>query len=150
MKILVINGPNLNLLGTREQSTYGKTTLNDVENRLKALAVELSDTHSQKLTLEFVQSNVEGELVSVIQSTLDSDVAGILINPGAYGHTSIAMRDAFLAAAVPFVEVHVSNIYAREPFRHHSYLTDIAKGIVAGFGANSYELGLKALFEALL
>ncbi len=150
MKILVINGPNLNLLGTREQSTYGKTTLSDVENRLKSLAVELSNTHSQALTLEFVQSNIEGELVSVIQSTLNSDVAGILINPGAYGHTSIAMRDAFLAVAVPFVEVHVSNIYARETFRHHSYLTDIAKGIVAGFGANSYELGLKALFEALL
>ncbi len=150
MKILVINGPNLNLLGTREPSTYGNTTLSDVENRLKSLAVELSNTHSQPLVLEFVQSNIEGELVSVIQSTLHSDVAGILINPGAYGHTSIAMRDAFLAVAVPFVEVHVSNIYARESFRHHSYLTDIAKGIVAGFGANSYELGLKALFEALL
>jgi len=150
LKILVINGPNLNLLGTREQSTYGKTTLADIETALTDLAAQLSQIAGQALTLEFYQSNIEGELVSRVQSTLNSDVRGILINPGAYGHTSIAIRDAFLAVAVPFVEVHVSNIYAREAFRHKSYLTDIARGIVAGFGAQSYELGLRALFASLI
>ncbi len=150
MKILVLNGPNLNLLGARETSTYGKTSLAEIESRLVKLAKEISAAHSAGLELEFKQSNVEGELVNIIQSCLGTGVAGVVINPGAYGHTSIAIRDAFLAIAMPFVEVHVSNVYAREPFRHKSYLSDVAVGVIAGFGANSYELGLRALYDHLI
>lgn len=148
MKILVLNGPNLNLLGARETSTYGKTSLAEIESRLIKLAKDISAEAS--LELEFKQSNVEGELVNIIQACLGAGVAGVLINPGAYGHTSIAIRDAFLAIAMPFVEVHVSNVYAREPFRHKSYLSDVALGVIAGFGANSYELGLRALYDHLI
>ncbi|CAN5286217.1 type II 3-dehydroquinate dehydratase [soil metagenome] len=154
MKVLVLNGPNLNLLGVRETSTYGKTSLADIEKKLTSLAAQMTSTHSgnveKSLELEFKQSNIEGELVTFIQKCLGSEIAGVLINPGAYGHTSIAMRDAFLATAVPFVEVHVSNVYSREPFRHKSYLSDVAVGVIAGFGANSYELGLRALYEHLI
>lgn len=162
MKILVLNGPNLNLLGSRETSTYGKTGLVEIENRLIELAREISLVSAgagrgANLELHFKQSNVEGELVNIIQSCLgtssDTGISGvnaILINPGAYGHTSIAIRDAFLATAIPFVEVHVSNVYAREPFRHKSYLSDVAIGVIAGFGANSYELGLRALYDHLI
>ncbi len=159
MKILVLNGPNLNLLGARETSTYGKTSLAEIESRLVKLAKEISAKNTAAssavenpkcLELEFKQSNVEGELVNIIQSCLGAGVAGVVINPGAYGHTSIAIRDAFLAIAMPFVEVHVSNVYAREPFRHKSYLSDVAVGVIAGFGANSYELGLRALYDHLI
>jgi len=150
LKILVLNGPNLNLLGARETSTYGKTSLAEIESRLIQLAKDISAAHSKDLELEFKQSNVEGELVNIIQSCLGAGVAGVVINPGAYGHTSIAIRDAFLAIAMPFVEVHVSNVYAREPFRHKSYLSDVAVGVIAGFGANSYELGLRALYDHLI
>ncbi|MFA7339622.1 MAG: type II 3-dehydroquinate dehydratase [Candidatus Obscuribacterales bacterium] len=168
MKILVLNGPNLNLLGARETSTYGQTSLAEIESRLVKLAkdmlakdissVSAEKAKSASLELQFKQSNVEGELVNIIQSCLASSaeagagasVSGILINPGAYGHTSIAIRDAFLAVALPFVEVHVSNVYAREPFRHKSYLSDVAVGVIAGFGANSYELGLRALYDHLI
>ena len=150
MKILVLNGPNLNLLGARETSTYGKTSLAEIESRLIKLAKDISAANSNDLELEFKQSNVEGELVNIIQSCLGAGVAGVVINPGAYGHTSIAIRDAFLAIAMPFVEVHVSNVYAREPFRHKSYLSDVALGVIAGFGANSYELGLRALYDHLI
>ncbi len=150
MKILVLNGPNLNLLGARETSTYGKTSLAEIESRLSKLANDISAANSKVLELEFKQSNVEGELVNIIQSCLGAGVAGVVINPGAYGHTSIAIRDAFLAIAMPFVEVHVSNVYAREPFRHKSYLSDVALGVIAGFGANSYELGLRALYDHLI
>lgn len=150
MKILVLNGPNLNLLGARETSTYGKTSLAEIESRLINLAKDISAANSKNLELEFKQSNVEGELVNIIQSCLGAGVAGVVINPGAYGHTSIAIRDAFLAIAMPFVEVHVSNVYAREPFRHKSYLSDVALGVIAGFGANSYELGLRALYDHLI
>ncbi|MBP6744681.1 3-dehydroquinate dehydratase [bacterium] len=162
MKILVLNGPNLNLLGARETSTYGQTSLAEIESRLVKLAKDISAVSAEKaksasLELQFKQSNIEGELVNFIQSCLGSssdagisDVSGILINPGAYGHTSIAIRDAFLAVALPFVEVHVSNVYAREPFRHKSYLSDVAVGVIAGFGANSYELGLRALYDHLI
>lgn len=150
MKILVLNGPNLNLLGARETSTYGKTSLAEIERRLINLAKDISAANSKNLELEFKQSNVEGELVNIIQSCLGAGVAGVVINPGAYGHTSIAIRDAFLAIAMPFVEVHVSNVYAREPFRHKSYLSDVALGVIAGFGANSYELGLRALYDHLI
>lgn len=150
MKILVLNGPNLNLLGARETSTYGKTSLAEIESRLVKLAKDISAANSKDLELEFKQSNVEGELVNIIQSCLGAEIAGVVINPGAYGHTSIAIRDAFLAIAMPFVEVHVSNVYAREPFRHKSYLSDVAVGVIAGFGANSYELGLRALYDHLI
>ncbi len=150
MKILVLNGPNLNLLGARETSTYGKTSLAEIESRLIKLAKDISAANSNDLELEFKQSNVEGELVNIIQSCLGAEIAGVVINPGAYGHTSIAIRDAFLAIAMPFVEVHVSNVYAREPFRHKSYLSDVALGVIAGFGANSYELGLRALYDHLI
>ncbi|MBA4078052.1 MAG: type II 3-dehydroquinate dehydratase [Cyanobacteria bacterium PR.023] len=152
MKILVLNGPNLNLLGARETSTYGKTSLAEIESRLIKLAKDISAANSNDLDLEleFKQSNIEGELVNIIQSCLGAEIAGVVINPGAYGHTSIAIRDAFLAIAMPFVEVHVSNVYAREPFRHKSYLSDVALGVIAGFGANSYELGLRALYDHLI
>ena len=150
MKILVLNGPNLNLLGARETSTYGKTSLAEIESRLIKLAKDISAANSNDLELEFKQSNIEGELVNIIQSCLGAEIAGVVINPGAYGHTSIAIRDAFLAIAMPFVEVHVSNVYAREPFRHKSYLSDVAVGVIAGFGANSYELGLRALYDHLI
>ena len=154
MKILVLNGPNLNLLGARETSTYGKTSLAEIESRLVKLAKELSAVpaaaNNQSLELEFKQSNVEGELVNIIQSCLGAGIGGVVINPGAYGHTSIAIRDAFLAIALPFVEVHVSNIYAREPFRHKSYRSDVSVGVIAGFGATSYELGLRALYDHLI
>jgi len=156
LKILILNGPNLNLLGARETSTYGKTSLAEIETRLLKLSAEISS--DQSLELEFKQSNIEGELVNIIQSCrqtgtdalLKANISGVVINPGAYGHTSIAIRDAFLAMALPFVEVHVSNVYAREPFRHKSYLSDVAVGIIAGFGANSYELGLRALYDHLI
>jgi 3-dehydroquinate dehydratase-2 len=150
LKILVLNGPNLNLLGARETSTYGKTSLAEIESRLIKLAKDISAANSNDLELEFKQSNIEGELVNIIQSCLGAEIAGVVINPGAYGHTSIAIRDAFLAIAMPFVEVHVSNVYAREPFRHKSYLSDVALGVIAGFGANSYELGLRALYDHLI
>lgn len=139
----MINGPNLNLLGRREPAVYGAVTLADIEAKLRQIATE------QDLELTFKQSNREGELVDFIQATLDDGTAGILINPGAYGHTSIAMRDALLAVGKPFVEVHVSNVYGREAFRKESMLTDIAVGIVAGFGPLSYELGLTALKKNL-
>jgi 3-dehydroquinate dehydratase-2 len=143
LKILVINGPNLNLLGRREPAVYGAATLADIEAKLRQIAAQ------QNLELTFKQSNREGELVDFIQATLDDGTEGILINPGAYGHTSIAMRDALLAVGKPFVEVHVSNVYGREAYRKESMLTDIAVGIVAGFGPLSYELGLTALKKNL-
>lgn len=131
------------MLGVREPETYGNTTLADIEADLKARAAEM------KVRLECKQSNIEGELVTIIQQSLKDGTDGILINPGAYGHTSIAMRDAFLATNKPFVEVHLTNVYAREPFRHKSFLSDIARGVIAGFGSSSYELGLRALVGIL-
>ena len=142
MKILVLNGPNLNLLGSRQPELYGAVSLKEIEKSLKQLASKLG------VELEFFQSNSEGELVDKIQSAFGS-CQGILINAGAYTHTSIAIRDALLAVKIPFVEVHLSNIFSREQFRHHSYLSDIALGVVCGFGANSYLLGLEALVEYL-
>jgi len=142
MKILVLNGPNLNLLGSRQPELYGAVSLKEIEESLKQLASKLG------VELEFFQSNSEGELVDKIQSAFGS-CQGILINAGAYTHTSIAIRDALLAVKIPFVEVHLSNIFSREQFRHHSYLSDIALGVVCGFGANSYLLGLEALVEYL-
>jgi 3-dehydroquinate dehydratase-2 len=136
--ILVIHGPNLNLLGTREPGVYGKDSLAQIDAQLQGLASELG------LSVHSVQSNVEGEIVNAVQSAAGRD-HGILINPGAYTHTSVAIRDAIAAVGLPAVEVHLSNIYAREEFRHHSFIAPVAKGQIAGFGPQSYLLGLRAL-----
>lgn len=142
MRIAVLNGPNLNLLGTREPALYGSETLADVEARVRAVASRLG------VEVEFSQHNGEGELVDAIQS-LRGRVAGALINAGAYTHTSLALRDAFLAVSVPYVEVHLTNIYAREPERRHSMLAAGARGMVCGFGAAGYELALEGLVRQL-
>ena len=142
MKILVINGPNLNLLGQREPGVYGADTLDAVLARLTALAIDLG------VHLETFQSNHEGALIDRLHAAMGA-VDGVLINPGAYTHTSIALRDAFLATRLPFVEVHLSNVYAREAFRHKSLLADIARGQVMGFGPDSYMLGLRGLVDGL-
>jgi 3-dehydroquinate dehydratase-2 len=137
-KILVIHGPNLNLLGTREPEVYGADTLADINQ-------ELSQSAAQKgAKLETYQSNDEGDIVSRIQQAGTEKIEFIIINPAAYTHTSIAIRDAFLATRIPFVEVHLSNVYAREEFRTHSYLSDLAVGVISGFGKNSYLLALDA------
>ena len=139
MLIQLIHGPNLNLLGKREPAIYGTETLTDINARVKALASDLG--HG----LETFQSNHEGEIVERLQSFMGTNLGGILINPAAYGHTSIAIRDALQAVALPIVEVHMSNIHAREPFRHKTMLSDIAAGVVVGFGSDSYLLGLRGL-----
>lgn len=138
MKILVLNGPNLNLLGSREPQQYGNSTLDNINERMLALSSEFGDE------LIFFQSNHEGDLVDSIHNTLDDKVDFIIFNPAAYTHTSIALRDALLAVNIPFIEVHLSNIYQREPFRHHSYFSDIAQGVISGFGAHGYEMALIA------
>lgn len=138
MRIAVLNGPNLNLLGTREPDLYGNQTLADIERELVALARELG------VALEFAQENSEGALIERIHA-LRGRADGALINAGAFTHTSLALRDAFLAVAVPFVEVHLTNIYAREPERRQSMLAPAAVGIVCGFGAGSYALALRGL-----
>ena len=134
--ILVLNGPNLNLLGTREPETYGRTTLADIEARLQ----DLADAHQ----LECFQSNSEGALIDRIHQAGRDGVDFILINPAALTHTSVALRDALLGVDIPFVEIHLSNVFAREGFRHHSYLSDIAVGVISGLGAQGYELALAA------
>jgi 3-dehydroquinate dehydratase-2 len=139
--ILVLNGPNLNLLGVREPGVYGTQTLKDIENKL------VSQAPGHRVV--FFQSNAEHELVDQVQAAFRDSVDFILINPGAYTHTSIALRDAFLATRLPFIEVHLSNIYAREPFRKTSYLSDIARGVVCGLGALGYELALQAAIHIL-
>ncbi len=141
--VLVINGPNLNLLGLREPGHYGVTSLADIEVRLNRLTAE--EGHE----LLWFQSNAEHELVQRIQLALDDAADFIIINPAAYTHTSIALRDAFSAVKIPFIEVHLSNIHARETFRHHSYLADIAVGQICGLGALGYELALTAAFDHL-
>ena len=142
MKILVINGPNLNLLGQREPGVYGAETLDAVLARLMALAIDLG------VHLETFQSNHEGALIDRLHAAMGV-VDGVLINPGAYTNTSIALRYAFLATRLPFVEVHLSNVYAREAFRHTSLLADLARGQVMGFGPDSYMLGLRGLVDGL-
>jgi 3-dehydroquinate dehydratase-2 len=134
--ILVINGPNLNLLGGREPDTYGTVTLSQIEERLREMA------RAAGATLSAFQSNSESELVERIQQAAREGVDFIIINPAAYTHTSIAIRDALAGGGVPFVEVHLSNIATREPFRHHSHLTALAVGLVSGLGATGYELAL--------
>lgn len=140
--LLLLNGPNLNLLGSREPDIYGSTNLADVEQRLRELAAE----HGHSLTA--YQSNAEHELVECIQNATGS-VDFILLNPGALTHTSISMRDALLAVEIPFIEIHLSNIFRREDFRHKSYFSDIAAGCIFGLGAIGYELGLHAATQAL-
>lgn len=142
-RILVLNGPNLNLLGTREPAHYGAQTLDEIESRLRRLADDAG------LELDFRQSNAEHELVEWIQLAAHNSVNFIIINPAAFTHTSVAMRDALAAVGIPFVEVHLSNIHAREAFRHHSYFSDLAAGVVAGFGAQGYEFALRAAARML-
>jgi 3-dehydroquinate dehydratase II len=137
-RILLLNGPNLNLLGSREPGIYGSATLSSIENKLKGAA--LARGHE----LIAVQSNAEHELIDKVQSAKADGVDFVIINPGAYTHTSIALRDAFLGVAMPFIEVHLTNIHAREEFRHHSYLSGIAVGSIVGLGAQGYELALEA------
>lgn len=137
-RILLLNGPNLNLLGTREPGVYGTASLQDIETRVSALAKTLGHE------LLAVQSNAEHELIARIQAAKGDRIAFIIINPGAFTHTSVALRDALLAVAVPFIEVHLSNIFARETFRHHSYFSDVAVGCIFGLGPIGYELALQA------
>lgn len=134
--ILVLHGPNLNLLGRREPGIYGADTLDSINQRLLAQAEAAG--HS----LSWLQSNHEGALVDRVQAAADDGTAYIIINPAAFTHTSVALRDALLAVRLPFVEVHLSNVHARESFRHHSYFSDIAVGVIAGLGAQGYELAL--------
>lgn len=132
-KILVIHGPNLNLLGTREPAHYGNTRLADINQRLTDLANEA------QIKLDCMQSNAEHVIVDQIQAAADQNVDFIIINPAAFTHTSVAIRDALSAVSIPFVEVHLSNVHKREPFRKHSYFSDVAEGVIAGLGASGYE-----------
>ena len=141
-KVLVLNGPNLNLLGRREPGVYGTTTLQELENGLSAIA-------PYGTMLEFFQSNHEGQLIDRIHRVTDEPVDGIVINPGAWTHTSVAIRDALSAVATPFVEVHISNVHAREAFRHHSYLSDVALAVIVGCGTQGYAFALETLKQHL-
>jgi 3-dehydroquinate dehydratase II len=142
ISVLVLHGPNLNLLGMREPGVYGIVTLSEIDIRLKELAAQ------EKIEIEILQSNHEGALVDAIQ-TAPTQHRGIVINAAAYTHTSVAIRDAIAAVQLPTVEVHLSNIYRREDFRHHSYLAPVTIGQISGFGANSYYLGFQALITYL-
>ncbi len=142
-KLPAPHGPNLNLLGTREPAVYGATTLAQIEAELKSLAAERGHA------LESFQSNAEHDLVNRIQAARGDGTAFLLINPAAFTHTSVAIRDALAAVAIPFIEIHLSNPHRREPFRHHSYFSDLAVGVVAGFGAASYRYALDAAIERL-
>ncbi len=142
-KILVLHGPNLNLLGTREPELYGRVTLDQINQRAAKLAQEAGFEVTAK------QSNAEHELVNVLQQAAAEDVGFIVFNPAAYTHTSVAIRDAIIASRIPFIEVHLSNIFQREEFRHYSYLSDIAQGVICGLGAQGYDLALQAAVEYL-
>lgn len=142
-KLLLLHGPNLNLLGTREPEIYGGETLQTVNNRL----IEQAQSGGHQLDAQ--QSNAEHELIQSIHDAAKDGVNFIIINPGAFTHTSVALRDALLGVAIPFIEVHLSNVHAREEFRHHSYFSDIALGVICGFGIKSYELALQAALNTL-
>lgn len=137
--LLVLHGPNLNRLGQREPDIYGKTTLEDIDGMLRDEASMLG------VSVEFVQSNHEGVLIDAIHHAADRGVAGILMNPGAFTHTSVALRDAVAAVGLPLVEVHLSNVHRREPFRHQSYFSDLALAVLCGLGAEGYRVGLRHL-----
>lgn len=136
MSILVLHGPNLNLLGTREPQVYGSTTLDEINADLSALAAKAGTK------LDSFQSNHEGALIDRLHAARTDGTEFVIINPGAFTHTSVALRDAFAGVALPFVEVHLSNVYKREPFRHHSYFSDIAVGVICGLGVHGYRLAL--------
>lgn len=142
MKILLINGPNLNMLGTREPEIYGSLTLSDIESKMQPIA------QSHSIELQSFQSNAEHEIIDRIQ-TSNNNVDFILINPAAFTHTSVAIRDALASVQIPFIEIHLSNPHSREPFRKHSYFSDLAVGIIAGFGADSYLMALKSAIRHL-
>lgn len=136
--ILVLNGPNLNLLGSREPDHYGRVTLHDIEQDLASRA------SADGVRLECFQSNAEHELVARVQDAMPAAVDVIIINPAAFTHTSVALRDALLATGIPFIELHLSNVHAREAFRRHSYFSDVAVGVICGFGATGYQLAYRA------
>lgn len=142
-QILVLHGPNLNLLGTREPEHYGRVTLSDINKAL----VEMAESAGAEL--EAFQSNHEGALIERIHAAREQGVQAIIINPAAYTHTSVALRDALAGVAIPFVEVHLSNVHAREPFRHHSYFSDLAIGVICGLGHEGYRLALQYLLNKL-
>jgi 3-dehydroquinate dehydratase-2 len=141
--ILVLNGPNLNLLGTREPDIYGSDTLETIQEKLSALCNQAGHN------LNFFQSNAEHELVTELHKAQSAKTDFVIINPAAFTHTSVALRDAILGTAIPFIEVHLSNIYTREEFRQHSYFSDIAMGVISGLGAQGYELALQAAIAHL-
>ncbi len=141
-KVLVIHGPNLNMLGTREPEIYGTQTLADINDGMKEIATDLD------IELSFYQSNNEGDIVTKIQQAMGK-MQGIIINAGGYTHTSVAIADALSAVKIPAVEVHLSNLFAREPFRHHSYLSPVCVGMICGFGSNSYMLAVNAIDEIM-
>ncbi|KTD17373.1 type II 3-dehydroquinate dehydratase [Legionella jordanis] len=142
-KILVLHGPNLNRLGLREPELYGSTTLDELNQSL----VQQAKAAGYALTAK--QSNSEADLIELIHQAADDNIHYLIINPAAFTHSSIALRDALLAAHLPFIEVHISNIYARETFRHHSYFSDIAKGVISGLGVKGYFLALQAIIDEL-
>lgn len=142
-QLLVLNGPNLNLLGTREPQVYGSTTLDDIHRHCEKWA------SANQHQLDFFQSNAEAKLIERIHKARTQSIDFIIINPAAYTHTSVALRDALLGVDIPFIELHLSNVYSREPFRHHSYFSDIAVGVLCGFGSFGYELALRAAGQYL-
>lgn len=141
-RILLLNGPNLNLLGKREPETYGYQTLNNIVEHLNTVAI------AQHVELDHLQSNAEHELINRIHAAM-GNTDFIIINPAAYTHTSVAIRDALLGVSIPFIEVHLSNVHAREPFRHHSYLSDVARGVICGLGVDGYEFALLSAVKQL-
>ena len=141
MNILVLNGPNLNLLGTREPEVYGTDSLQDIEENLKLI----SKKHN--VNIRFYQSNSENELINELHNAKQEKIDAIIINPGAFTHTSIALRDAFLGVDIPFIEVHISNIYRREEFRKKSFLSDISEGLITGLGVSGYEFALLSIIK---
>ncbi len=142
-KFLVLHGPNLNLLGTREPGVYGSTTLEDINRDLQSRASAAGHQ------LQYLQSNAEHVLIDRIHAARSEGIDYIIINPAAFTHTSVALRDALLAVSIPFIEVHLSNVHKREPFRHHSYFSDVAVGVICGLGAGGYRLALEAAIEQL-